>query len=541
MRASKPMRLLASVRVRIFLVCWILFSVFFATNVVREHYPAFTLIERGDFVCDRYAGFHADIFQHTDGHWYVGNNVLGSVIAAVPLFAFDPVLDSLEAYSRRKLDEAGTPPEPVYDTKHPNRQKMWRKVVLAGLDLRFGASTAITSALLMAPLSALLTVIVFSVLQRRGVERGRAVWLAFLFAFATPVFYRTGHLNHNMFLMEALFGAFLIAWLCSDDRRELSLVHRLWFGFLLGVSCSLDYGGFVPAGVLFLYFFVPRARAAGLATALRESVPIVLAGVPGIAFLLWTQWLMYGNALTPGQFVMPQQNEFVTKGTRGMGLPHPEVFLKNLIAPGWGLYTFAPLLVLGLIPAVRRYGARNLVLPPPERRWAIAFILANMLFCASNWYSLLQYNTGFRYLLPIVPFVFLQASDHLARMRPRALALITVLAIGHGVVLSMTREVNDTEKNIRDEAVTAGVSEWELPGYWRRMLTETPIPVAYERIATEGPQLPWLTVLRQTQPERKALLGSPLLPLGVLALAGLVCAGLWRLGARAEGKTFPPA
>jgi hypothetical protein len=73
------------------------------------------------------------------------------------------------------------------------------------------------------------------------------------------------------------------------------------------------------------------------------------------------------------------------------------------------------------------------------------------------------------------------------------------------------------------------------------MLTDTPVPVAYERIATEGPQLPWLTVLRQTQPERKALLGSPLLPLGVLALAGLVCAGLWRLGARAEAKVLPPA
>ena len=44
------MRFLASVRVRLFLVSWAVFTLFFATNVVREHYPAFTLSERGAFV-----------------------------------------------------------------------------------------------------------------------------------------------------------------------------------------------------------------------------------------------------------------------------------------------------------------------------------------------------------------------------------------------------------------------------------------------------------------------------------------------------------
>ena len=44
-----------------------------------------------------------------------------------------------------------------------------------------------------------------------------------------------------------------------------------------------------------------------------------------------------------------------------------------------------------------------------------------MLFCAMNRYSLMQFNTGFRYLLPIVPFAFLQASDFLARVSKRTL------------------------------------------------------------------------------------------------------------------------
>ncbi|MBI5433542.1 MAG: hypothetical protein HZA52_11995 [Planctomycetes bacterium] len=531
------MRFLASVRVRIFLVCWILFSLFFATNVVREHYPAFALLDRGDFKCDRYANMHADLFQHTDGHWYVGNNLLGSMPAVVVLAIFDPVLDRLEEHSKRKLAESPAEADATYDTKYPNRQKMWRLVKQAGLELRFGASTALTSVFLMAPLSAWFAVLVFGVLQRRGVERGRAVWLALLFAFGTPVFYRTAHLNHNMFVMEALFGAFLVVWLGSDERRELSLGKRIAFGALLGTTCALDYAGFVLAAVTFLYFFVPRLSAAGLARTVRESITIALAGVPFIAFLLWTQWLMYGDPFTPGQKVMPHQNEYVDQGYRGIGLPVPEIFLKNLIAPGWGLYAFAPLLLIALLPAARVMKAEKLVFPVRERRWAFAIVLSFMLFCAANWYSLLQFNTGFRYLLPCVPFLFLSACDGLARMRPGWLALLSALVIGHGVVLSMAREVNDTENLLRHEAVEQGISELSLPGYWPRMLTETPVPVAYRRVfSTEGPQLPWLTVAKQTQPALREKLASPWLPVGLLAVAVAACLGLWRLGARAEAR-----
>ncbi len=68
---------------RLFLTCWIVFSLHFATNVIREHYPAFSLIENGDFKLDEYAGFHSDIFAHRDGHHYIGNQVTASVIAAL--------------------------------------------------------------------------------------------------------------------------------------------------------------------------------------------------------------------------------------------------------------------------------------------------------------------------------------------------------------------------------------------------------------------------------------------------------------------------
>jgi hypothetical protein len=63
--------------------------VHFATNV-REHYPAFSFADHGTFHVDEYQGFHSDIFVHRDGQSVIGNQVLVSALAAVPLFIFDP-------------------------------------------------------------------------------------------------------------------------------------------------------------------------------------------------------------------------------------------------------------------------------------------------------------------------------------------------------------------------------------------------------------------------------------------------------------------
>jgi hypothetical protein len=533
------MRCLASVSSRLFLACWLVYGLFFATNIVREHYPAFALIEQGNFQCDRYQDWHADIFRREDGHSYVGNNVFGSVIAAVPLLVFDPLLDRLEAHSRRKLAESPTPPDATYDTKHPNRADLFRRAKLAGLDLRFGASAAITSLFLMAPLSALFAVLVHRFLLARGIAKARALWLALLFAFGTPVFYRTAHLNHNVFLMQALFAAFLLLWVAPEEPYAPTAKRRAWAGFLLGCAIALDYAGVLPALILGAWFLLARRRSSDWPTALREAVPGVLAALPPIAFLLWSQWVMYGNPLTPGQFVMRPVN-YTEVGLKGMTWPTLEVFLKNLVMPGWGLFTFGPLLLFALVPS-RVWPEGGRILPRRERRLFAVLIWSFLLFCASNQYSMMQFNTGFRYLLPVVPFLFLQASETLARLSARTLAVVTALVLAHSLVLCMTREVNDTEKNLRDAAVAAGVGETELPGYWRTLLTETPIPMSYRRVASEGPQLPWLSVLVATRPQAPAWLKSPLLPTALILACGLAVWLLLRPRAGPEPTAEPAA
>ena len=163
---------LASVRWRLFLVCWIVFTVHFATNVVREHYPAFSIVEDGDLFLDEYEGFHADIFVHTNGHAVVGNQVLGSLPAVPALLLFDPALDAIQEWTLARR-EAGTAPVEEYRTGLPNRQDFFAKVRERGLELRFGAATFVTSAFCMAPLSAAFVVLMFGVLRRRGIRGGR--------------------------------------------------------------------------------------------------------------------------------------------------------------------------------------------------------------------------------------------------------------------------------------------------------------------------------------------------------------------------------
>lgn len=503
-----------SIPARLFWISWILFSVHFATNIVREHYPAFSLIERGDLILDDYLGFHADIFVHTDGHAYVGNQVAGSLPAVIPLLVFKPVLDALAAYSRRRLAD-GRPPEASYQTDRPNRAAFFAKVRRRGLALRFGAASLVTSVFLMAPLSAAFVALMFQILRGRGVLAGRAALLALLFGFATPVFYRTAYLNHNLFLMMSVFGSFWFLWPQTDTPEGLPPRRIAAAGFLAGWGLALDYAGVIPLLALYAYLLLRRWPSTGFRRAFVESLLFVLASVPPVLFLLWSQWDMYGNPFLPGQFHMPAVN-FTERGMKGMDWPSVSVFWRNLWDPAWGLYPYAPLLLLGLIPArLQRAGAR--LLPRPERRFIAAFTLAFLIFCASNQYSLMQWNTGFRYLLPLVPFLFLQVAEVLKGVSPRVFAAVAIPAVAHGWILSMARYTQPT------------------------MAASSPLPVleSWRLILTHGPELPWLTVLRQITPDPHSFVHWSIWPWAILGLAFALCGAIWRLGERAAAASVP--
>lgn len=511
------MKFLASRKLRIFLICWAVYTVHFATNVVREHYPAFSLLEDGDLELDEYMGFHPDIFWHQktvpgpDGeellveHAYVGNQITGSLPALIPLFVFSPVLDRLEARSKAKLAGSDETRPADFDSEYPNRVRFMRLVRDHGLELRFGAATAITSFFCMAPICAWLVALMYAFLRARGVDRRRATGLAFLFAFATPLFYRAAYLNHNVFLTVTVFLTFLLT---ATTRADAALPswRLLGAGFCAGLGVALDYAGAIPLLVLYLGWLVRRWRVAGFGRAFGQSLFYVLGSIPPVAFLCWTQHAMYGDWFQPGQSHMPLVN-YADQGWHGMTLPDPEIIRDSLISWDYGMFSFAPLLALALLPLFfyRREG-RLLGSGQARTIWALA--LAFLLFQAANQYSRMQFNTGFRYLMPLVPLLFVFVAEHLRRL---PLFLVWLLGLAGALpvwVLAMVR-------------FTANEDRHAVPECWRRFLHD-------------GLQLPWLNTLRQSVTDPDHVVHWRAWPFLILAATGLKCWFLWRAGARHE-------
>jgi hypothetical protein len=471
----------------------------FATNVVREHYPAFALIERGTFWVDDYRGFHSDIFVHPNGHAVVGNQVLVSALAAVPLFVFSPVLDALQRYSLAKIAAEGVT-DAEYRIDKPMRRDFFRLVKERGLDLRFGAATVVTSVFFMAPLTALFLVFFYRVLRLRGVDADHASGVSLLLGFGTPLFYRATVLGHNFFVMFAMFLAFFLLWVRPGLAFPVSTRNRFLAGFFAGVTLATDYVGVLILPLLYGYLVIPRAASASWKVAIRESLVMVVGSIPPILFLLYSQWSMYGNAFLPGQYWMPNQNAYVTVGARGFTLPDPDLFWQNLFHPGFGMYSWAPLLALALIPAIW-YRPESLVLPKRERRFVALTVGLFLLFCSANQYSRLQFNSGFRYLLPLVPFLFMALTDHWLRVPTWAKVVLAVTAIAHSWVVTVFREP-----------------------VWR----------SWSLFLEEGPQLTWYRVLGMTAAPGNPWLGNWYVPTVLLAATLTLAAAIWWLGARSE-------
>ncbi len=492
------MRVLASRPWRLFLVVWIVYSLHFATNVVREHYPAFSLAEHGTFRVDEYRGFHSDIFVHRDGHAYINNQVFVSTLAAVPLWVFDPLLDALQ---RRSLAaEAVTAEE--YRTDKPMRQEFFRRVKERGLELRFGAATVITVVFFMAPITALFLVFFYHVLRERGMSDGHASVLALLLGLGTPLFFRATTLSHNLFVMFGMFTAFALLWPPPGRAAPVTRRRRMLAGFFAGVTIATDYMGVVIMPLLYGYLVISRAQTASWKVSLRESLAMIAGSLPPVGFLLFSQWAMFGHPLIPAQRWMPYQNAYVHQGLRGLTGPDAELFLQNLFHPGFGLFVWAPLLALAFVPA-RWYASGSLILPRRERWFVVAAVTTLMIFCSMNQYARLQWNSGFRYLIPLVPFLVLALADHWVRLPRPVRATLAVVAIGHAWILTVFRE---------------------------------PLPRSLSLFLTEGVQLPWYRVMGMTTAPGTPGLNTWWVPAILLGVAVAVCVAAWRFGAMRETR-----
>lgn len=269
---------------------------------------------------------------------------------------------------------------------------------------------------------------------------GRRVgWLALFLAVLSPNLLAHARLTSVDLGMTAFF--FLACYRFWRYLEAPTRANLLWAGVALGLSQGTKFSAplifpiwaAVGAGYLFL------KRSAGGESLPRRTASLALAGA-GMALIgFLTLWATYGFGLAPlaeGGIPVPAATHFrewghISDRLAGVeGRRAPAFLMGRYSDTGWpgyfpvafSLKTPLPVLILLLWAAIQS-----------RRRWRreLALILPPLLFFAFSLFSKL--NLGYRYILPVLPFVLVYASKIAAGSWPVARArwgraLVAVLA-----------------------------------------------------------------------------------------------------------------
>jgi hypothetical protein len=464
---SRPLRFsVSSTAVRLFITCWLVYALHFATNTVREIYPALSLGDHLSFNVQEYSDLHPDIFHIPGRGAFINNNPGASILGAIPYALARPIIDRIVVHvqhARAKFSE----PAREYQTIYPLAKEFHRKSRERGLDIKFGLAAGVMQVFCMAPVSALSAVLMFYILVHLIRSPRKALLLSFLYAFATPVFYRTGHLNHNLLVGHFTFFAFALLWRPWDAPSYQRRPRYLLAGLLCGWTVVLDFSGIISVFALSIYCLVRRNSLVQSAKSRFDLLHFFVGIGLSSAVLVGYQWSCFGNPFLPAQHYMPPA-EFTEQGYRGFDWPQLDLLWKTAFGMRYGLFTSAPLLILSLyIPGWLRNSAR--IVSGLETRFIALLCLSFFVFCSANKYGRMQFNCGVRHIVPVTPFLFLIIAGVLIKMP-------TFWAIALGTVgtywlwcLAMYRDVEQR----------FGVFESLI------------------HITSEGFELPWLTTLNR--------------------------------------------
>jgi hypothetical protein len=291
----------------------------------------------------------------------------------------------------------------------------------------------------MAPLGALATLLMFVFLRGRLGDESKALAWSLVFALATPTLFRAAFLNQNAMVAHLVFAAWVLKVGLTQRPAGSTLPPRQLgaMGLILGFAMVIDFSA-IPFTLLFgCWILADGWRRAGMSGALRDGT-IYSAGVVMTASLLFIyQWMAFGHPLWPAQRYMPP-TVYSVQGWLGFTTPTVELLWGNLFDPRYGLFAFCPL----LLAAVAAPFIKPTSWSPSraELGWITAGFAGLLLFSSANQFANLQWNTGVRYMVPLVPLLFLAALPVLASL-PRALTLGIVGASGLiSIAVSMYRE-----------------------------------------------------------------------------------------------------
>jgi hypothetical protein len=477
---------------RLFLTVWLVYAAFATTNVVRETYLAVALGDRLSVRVDPFLGLHPDLFEMPGRGGYINSNPGAALLGAVPYALSRPVVAGLFAL---RPGLAAPKPPTIYQDPRPNRTNFMNEMRARGLDVRLALAALATQFGLMAPIGALAALLLFCYLRARLGDERPALWLALLYAFATPLFFRSAFLNQNALLAHLVsFAWLLLTW--PDPGPPVRHRPGRWLaaGACLGVGLLCDYSAAPLALVFGGWSLVEGWRTAGLAGALRLGGACVAGALGPVLLLLGYQWLAFGSPWFPAQRYMPA-TDLSVRGWNGFTLPTFELIRGNLFDLRYGLFAFSPMLLAALAaPFVpRRAGTA-------DRAELVVIALAAgalLVFNSANQFAHLQWNTGVRYMVPAVPLVFLAVVRVLLAVPRWVRATLVVPSLVISLAVTMMRE---------------------------------DVLTSLEQLVRGGPVLPILLVLAKTAEAYAPFLAGRTQPFGVLAVGfvGVLVVLIWR-------------
>lgn len=469
---------------RLFFTVWLVYSVFATTNVVRETYLAISLGERFSVRVDKYRDLHSDLFEIPGRGWYINNNPGASILGAIPYALF--VRPTIALATRMRPGIVAPKPPTTYDDPRPNRTWFMNLMRARGLDIVLGMAALGTAVTFVAPLGALAAVLMFMFLRERLSDERQALSLALVFAFATPMFFRSAFLNQNLLLAQLV----LIAWMLKvgltprppdapPEARTLFVI-----GMVLGYGLVCDYSA-IPFLLVFGFWVLADGwRRGGFGIGVRYAALYTAGALTCFAILFGYQWIAFGHPFWPAQRYMPP-TEFSVRGWLGFTAPTAELLWGNLFDLRYGLFAFCPLLLAALAaPFIRR---RTNTWSPSiaELGWIGAAFAGLLLFSSATQFANLQFNTGVRYMVPVVPLLFLASVPVLVAMPRLVRGILVGLTLVISFAVSMTREDVPTalQHVLSDgptlpillvlERVASGYASLQLPGgsFWLIALT----------------------------------------------------------------------
>ncbi len=427
------------IAMRLFFTCWLVYTLHFATNIVREIYPALALGDHFSFRVDDYAHMHPDLFEKEGYGWHIGNNPGVSILAAIPYALMRPVIDRLVESVQRRRMEAGLSEPPPYDSPWPMAREFFQEAWRRGYDIKFGLAAFVMQSMCMAPVSALAVVFMFYLLRLLFNSDRTALWLSLLYGFGTPVFFRTGYLNQNLMLGHFAFMGFVAMWNPGGHERWTTQTRFFLGGLAGGTALLFDYSGAVLLLGLFLYGIVKRLHAVSIADAFRHGCWYLLGTLGPVFLLCLYQWKSFGNPFLPGQHWMPPV-QWIDRGYQGYGWPQLELLLALAFDYRFGLFVASPLMLLVFISPWCNRGLHRL-LPTIELVSLLAIFAAFWIFFSGSNYTRLQFNTGIRYMTPMLPFLFIPAAIVLMRLPRMAVYFIALFSVVESWCLAMHRDV----------------------------------------------------------------------------------------------------